>query len=290
MVAANLYKEVVNSISAHVAIIDKQGVILETNRAWDQFAKENDMDQTFQSVGTNYLNICEVCTEGQSEDGADVKEVAQGIHGVLTGELQEFMTHYPCHSPEQKRWFVVRVVPLQEEQKAKAIVTHENITPIMEMQEALKEKEVELLQEREKLEETNTALRVLLRQRDEDRTRLEETVYNNVDRLVLPYIEKLLQGKLSDKHRTLAEIADNNLRDIISPFLRTLSTLGLLLTPQEIEVANLVRNGRSSKEIADIMSLSVAGVDFHRKRLRQKLGLANTKKNLRSFLLTLEGN
>ena len=290
MVAANLYKEVVNSISAHVAIIDKQGVILETNRAWDQFAKENDMDQTFQSVGTNYLNICEVCTEGQSEDGADVKEVAQGIHGVLTGELQEFMTHYPCHSPEQKRWFVVRVVPLQEEQKAKAIVTHENITPIMEMQEALKEKEAELLQEREKLEETNTALRVLLRQRDEDRTRLEETVYNNVDRLVLPYIEKLLQGKLSDKHRTLAEIADNNLRDIISPFLRTLSTLGLLLTPQEIEVANLVRNGRSSKEIADIMSLSVAGVDFHRKRLRQKLGLANTKKNLRSFLLTLEGN
>jgi DNA-binding CsgD family transcriptional regulator len=290
MVAANLYREVVNSISAHVAIIDKQGVILETNRAWDQFAKENDMDQTFQSVGTNYLNICEVGTEGQSEDGADVKEVAQGIHGVLTGELQEFMTHYPCHSPEQKRWFVVRVVPLQEEQKAKAIVTHENITPIMEMQEALKEKEVELLQEREKLEETNTALRVLLRQRDEDRTRLEETVYNNVDRLVLPYIEKLLQGKLSDKHRTLAEIADNNLRDIISPFLRTLSTLGLLLTPQEIEVANLVRNGRSSKEIADIMSLSVAGVDFHRKRLRQKLGLANTKKNLRSFLLTLEGN
>ncbi len=290
MVAANLYREVVNSISAHVAIIDKQGVILETNRAWDQFAKENDMDQTFQSVGTNYLNICEVGTEGQSEDGADVKEVAQGIHGVLTGGLQEFMTHYPCHSPEQKRWFVVRVVPLQEEQKAKAIVTHENITPIMEMQEALKEKEVELLQEREKLEETNTALRVLLRQRDEDRTRLEETVYNNVDRLVLPYIEKLLQGKLSDKHRTLAEIADNNLRDIISPFLRTLSTLGLLLTPQEIEVANLVRNGRSSKEIADIMSLSVAGVDFHRKRLRQKLGLANTKKNLRSFLLTLEGN
>mgnify|MGYP001829078012 CR=1 FL=1 len=290
MVAANLYKEVVNSISAHVAIIDKQGVILETNRAWDQFAKENDMDQTFQSVGTNYLNICEVGTEGQSEDGADVKEVAQGIQGVLTGELQEFMTHYPCHSPEQKRWFVVRVVPLQEEQKAKAIVTHENITPIMEMQEALKEKEVELLQEREKLEETNTALRVLLRQRDEDRTRLEETVYNNVDRLVLPYIEKLLQGKLSDKHRTLAEIADNNLRDIISPFLRTLSTLGLLLTPQEIEVANLVRNGRSSKEIADIMSLSVAGVDFHRKRLRQKLGLANTKKNLRSFLLTLDGN
>jgi DNA-binding CsgD family transcriptional regulator len=290
LAAINLYKEVVNSISAHVAILDDRGVILETNRAWDQFANENDMDQTFQSVGTNYFSICESVKDDPSEDEPDANRVAQGIRGVLTGELSEYMTHYPCHSPEQKRWFVVRVVPLQEEQKARAIVTHENITPIMEMQEALREKEVELLQEREKLEETNTALRVLLRQRDEDRTRLEETVYNNVDRLVLPYIEKLMQGKLSDKHRTLAEIADNNLRDIISPFLRTLSTLGLLLTPQEIEVANLVRNGRSSKEIADIMSLSVAGVDFHRKRLRQKLGLANTKKNLRSFLLTLESS
>ncbi len=288
MGTSDLYREVVNSISAHVAIIDEEGIILETNRTWDQFASDNEMQESFQSVGTNYLNICQLASDDKSEEAAEANKVAQGIRAVLTGKLPEFMAHYPCHSPEQKRWFIVRVVPFREEQQAKAIVTHENITPIMEMQEALREKELELLQEREKLEETNTALRVLLRQRDEDRTRLEETVYNNVDRLVLPYIEKLLQGRLSDKHRTLAEIADNNLRDIISPFLRTLSSLGLLLTPQEIEVANLVRNGRSSKEIADIMALSVAGVDFHRKRLRQKLGLANTKKNLRSFLLTLE--
>ncbi len=290
MAATNLYREVVNSISAHVAIIDEQGVILETNQAWEQFANDNDMQDTYQSVGSSYLNICEVAADDEAEEAAEATLVAHGIRQVLTGKLHEFVTHYPCHSPDKKRWFMVRVVPFREEQKAKAIVTHENITPIMEMQEALKQKEAELTQEREKLEETNTALRVLLRQRDEDRTRLEETVYNNVDRLVLPYIEKLLQGRLADNHRTLAEIADNNLRDIISPFLRTLSSLGLLLTPQEIEVANLVRNGRSSKEIADIMSLSVAGVDFHRKRLRQKLGLANSKKNLRSFLLTLESN
>lgn len=288
MAATDLYREVVNSISAHVAIIDEKGIILETNQAWEQFANDNDMQDTYQSVGSSYLNICEVPADDEDAEAVEANLVAHGIRGVLAGKLPEFVTHYPCHSPEKKRWFMVRVVPFREEQKAKAIVTHENITPIMEMQEALKLKEAELLQEREKLEETNTALRVLLRQRDEDRTRLEETVYNNVDRLVLPYIEKLLQGRLADKHRTLAEIADNNLRDIISPFLRTLSSLGLLLTPQEIEVANLVRNGRSSKEIADIMGLSVAGVDFHRKRLRQKLGLANTKKNLRSFLLTLE--
>lgn len=280
----NLYKEIVNSISAHVAIIDNRGVIMETNQAWQNFAQENGMTQPFDSVGSNYLSICEVAANLEE----DASLVAKGIRRVITGEIPEFVTHYPCHSPDQKRWFVVRVVPIRDEREARAIVTHENVTPIMIMQEELQQKESELLQEREKLEETNTALRVLLRQRDEDKSRLEETVYNNVDRLVLPYIEKLLQGRLADTHRTLAEIADNNLRDIISPFLRTLSSLGLLLTPQEIEVANLVRNGRSSKEIAEIMNLSISGVDFHRKRLRQKLGLANTQKNLRSFLMTLD--
>ena len=286
MAQKNLYQEIINSISTHVAIIDEDGVILETNKAWQDFGEENDMPENFDSVGSNYLTICEQAVDDTEND---VNEITRGIQSVLSGSLPEFVTHYPCHSPDQKRWFNVRVVPFLDEELTRIIVTHENITPIMLMQEELKKKESELFQEREKLAETNTALRVLLRQRDEDRLRLEETVYNNVDRLVLPYIEKLLQGRLTEKHRTLAEIADNNLRDVISPFLRTLSSLGLLLTPQETEVANLVRNGRSSKEIAEIMNLSVSGVDFHRKRLRQKLGLANTSKNLRSYLMTFEG-
>jgi len=285
MLHANLYMEVVNSITAQVAIIDIHGVILDTNQAWRDFALENGMDPGFDSIGANYLSICETATEKENDDPG---RVADGIRKVLNGELKEFITHYPCHSPEQKRWFVARVVPFRQEGEAKAIITHENITPIMVVQEKLEKKERELLLEREKLEETNIALRVLLRQRDEDRDRMEETVYNNVDRLVLPYLEKLMQSRLNDRQRALMEIADNNLRDIVSPFLRSLSTLGLLLSPQETEVAVLVRDGRTSKEIAEVMGLSLSGVDFHRKRLRKKLGIVNTQKNLRSFLLTFD--
>jgi len=285
MLHTDLYKEVMDSITAHVAIIDNDGVILETNRAWRHFGDNNGMPSDFDSIGTNYLAVCDCAT---AEEDDEAGKIAEGIKKVIRGELQEFITHYPCHSPEKKNWFVIRVVPFKEKSDARAIVTHENITPIMIVQEELKEKESELLLEREKLAETNTALRVLLRQRDEDRDRMEETVYTNVDRLVLPYMEKLMQGRLSEKQKALVEIADNNLRDIVSPFLRTLSGLGLLLTPQETEVAHLVRDGRTSKEIAEIMALSVSGVDFHRKRLRRKLGLANSQKNLRSFLLSLE--
>ena len=67
-------------------------------------------------------------------------------------------------------------------------------------------------------------------------------------------------------------MVDTNLRDIVSPFLHSLAALNMSLTPQEIEVANMVRSGKSSKEIAEVLNLSVSGVDFHRKRLRSKLG------------------
>ncbi len=285
MSKVGLFKEIVNSISAQVAIIDSHGVIIDTNQAWQDFAIENGMPNDFNSIGSNYLTICD-CAPGKEED--DPAKIAQGIRQVINGDIPEFITHYPCHSPTQKRWFILRVVPFRKEDDEKFIITHENVTPLMLAQEKLKQKEQELILERERLEETNIALRVLLRQRDEDKARMEETVYMNAEQLVIPYIEKLKIGKLSDKQRLLVEIADNNLKDIISPFLKSLSTLGILLTPQETEVANLVRDGRSTKEIAEIMGLSISGIEFHRKRLRKKLGLSNTSKNLRSFLLSIQ--
>jgi DNA-binding CsgD family transcriptional regulator len=285
MLEPNLYKVVIDSLSAHVAILDEHGQIVETNRAWQNYGRDNGIKESFDSVGMNYLSICEVASEDKDNEA---EQVAKGIRQVIAGESDEFLTHYPCHSPDQKRWYAVRVVPFRDEKLSRVIVTHENITPIIEIQEALEAKEVELLAERERLEETNIALRVLLRQRDEDKTRIEETIYTNVDRLVLPYVERLLQGRLTEKQQTLVEVVDMNLRDIISPFLRSLSALTMLLTPQEIEVANMVRSGRTSKEIADVLGISVSGVDFHRKRLRQKLGLTNSPKNLRSYLLSLE--
>ena len=284
MLEQNLYKVVIDSMSAHVAILDEQGEIIETNRSWQEYGRQNGMQDSYESIGINYLSVCETAIE-YPEDAAD--RVANGIRNVLSGELDEFLAQYPCHSPDQKRWYAVRVVPYRDDNVHRVIVTHENITPIMEVQEALQVKEAELTRERERLEETNIALRVLLRQREEDKTRIEETIYANVDRLVLPYVEKLLQGNVTEKQRTLLEVVDTNLRDIISPFLHSLAALNMSLTPQEIEVANMVRSGRSSKEIAEVLNLSVSGVDFHRKRLRSKLDLTHTSKNLRSYLLSL---
>ena len=104
MLEPNLYKVIIDSMSAHVAILDEQGEIIETNRAWQEFGRENGMQDSFDSVGMNYLAICEVSSI-HSDDEAD--KVANGIRKVIAGELDEFLTHYPCHSLDQKRWYAV---------------------------------------------------------------------------------------------------------------------------------------------------------------------------------------
>lgn len=283
--ASNIYQIVLDSLAAHVAILDEHGEIIETNKAWQNFGSNNGLVEPFDCVGTNYLAICETASSTGEKDAGNV---AKGIRDVLDGKVDHFFTQYPCHSPLEKRWYVVRVVPYRGDETKRVIVTHENITPIMEIQETLEKKEEQLEQQAEKLEETNIALKILLEQRNEDRRRIEENVHSNVNRLALPYLEKLMQSKLNQRQKTLAEITHSNLLEIVSPFLSRLSTLNNLLTPQEIEVAHMVRSGKTSKEIAEVLYLSVAGVDFHRKKIRNKLGLTNSSTNLRSYLLSLE--
>ena len=134
------------------------------------------------------------------------------------------------------------------------------------------------------LEELNTALRVLLKQRENDREELEEKVLTNIKEFVLPYVEKTRTGKVDPKSLAYLGILESNLKDIIAPFSRKLSSKYVNLTPKEIQIANFIKEGKTSKEIADIMNVSKSAVDIHRYRLRNKLGLNNQKANLKSHL------
>jgi DNA-binding CsgD family transcriptional regulator len=109
----------------------------------------------------------------------------------------------------------------------------------------------------------------------------------NVKELVLPYLKKLKKSRLDDRQKTSANILESNLNGIISPFLHTLSAKYSSLTPKEIRVAGLVREGQTTKEIAKLLISSTDTIDFHRKNIRKKLGLRNIKSNLRSYLLSL---
>ena len=284
MAGEEMYRVIVDSLSTHVAVLDDSGVIVETNRAWQQFARENGMREPVDCVGINYLSTCET----GACDAGDSRLIHRAIRQVIAGELEDFLTQYPCHSPSEQRWYSLRVVPYRDRQTRRVIVAHENITPIMLAQEKLRVQEEELQRKTEKLEETNIALKVLLEHRQRDREQLEERVVANIRELALPYLEKARDSALEPRQRTLIDIALNHLGDVVSPFLNRLSTVNLLLTPQEIEVATLVRQGKSSQEIADVLGVALATVSFHRKKLRRKLGLSRNGRNLRTYLLSLQ--
>ena len=120
----------------------------------------------------------------------------------------------------------------------------------------------------------------------EDKLELEKKVLTNVKDLVLPYVEKLKNSRLQPKDKTLVEIIETHLQDIITPLMQNLTNANILLTPQEMQVATLVKDGKTSKEIAELLIVSEATVNFHRKNLRAKFGLTNQRTNLRTYLLT----
>jgi DNA-binding CsgD family transcriptional regulator len=138
------------------------------------------------------------------------------------------------------------------------------------------------------MEELNAALKVLLKRREEDKENLQENVLVNVEELIFPYIEKLKNDHLSPQQTTLVSIIESNIKEIVSPFATKLSSKFLNLTPTELQVASLVKKGRSSNEIAELMNLSPNTILFHRYNLRRKLGLKQTKVNLRTYLRSLE--
>ncbi|MDD5170310.1 MAG: PAS domain S-box protein, partial [Syntrophales bacterium] len=151
----------------------------------------------------------------------------------------------------------------------------------------LRQKEREIKLNALHLEETNIALKVLLEQREKDKNELEEKVLTNVRGLLLPCLERLQGCRLNERQKVYTDILETNLQNIISPFLHHLSNRSLNLTPAEIQVAGLIKEGKTSKEIASLMNVSERGVEFHRNNIRRKLGLANAKKNLRSYLMSL---
>lgn len=280
----DLYKMALDSITAHVAILDETGLILETNRAWREFGTANGITIEPSCIGLNYLETCDRASRDPFDEPA---VIAGGIRQVFRGELEEFFVNYPCHSPAEERWFALRVVRFRHPALKRAVMTHENITPLMRVHRDLAAKEQNLREQAEKLEESNIALKVLLEHRQQDRIHLEENMLANVRTLILPYIHELMDTRLGKRERTMVEIIEERLNEITSPFLNRLSGLNTILTPQEIKVATMVREGRSSSEIADVMEVTVAAVDFHRKQIRKKLGLTGAATNLRSYLLGL---
>lgn len=156
-----------------------------------------------------------------------------------------------------------------------------------ELEIRVAERTEELKAQSDSLAETNTALKVLLKNRVEDKQEQENKILTNIQTLVTPSVEKLKNTTLTTAQQSYLNVLESSLQDVISPLFQKLPMINLSFTPSEIQIVNLIKQGRTTKEIAGYLGLSSKTIEFHRNSIRKKLGLSNVKANLRTYLQSI---
>ena len=227
------------------------------------------------------------------EEGVTVREVddmtfsGQKVSDIrqlyLNGEQHFFHTvQVPMQSKNGKVINISGIVRdvTEQVQMLEELKEHRN-----NLETLVSERTRELEQKTKNLAEANIALKVLLEQREQSQKEIEISFIKKVDKLVMPYLEKITTTKSPAEIKTLAEIIESHLKDIISPFALKFRNVFSKLTPNENKVADLVRIGKTTKEIAKLLNLSPATIATHRQNIRKKLDLTNKKSNLQSTLI-----
>ena len=138
-----------------------------------------------------------------------------------------------------------------------------------------------------KLEESNTAMKVLLEHRRSEQGKFEENVVSHISTLISPYVKRMQESDLDSRQTALMDVIELNLNEVTANFSGKLYSRALGLTRREMEVASLIKIGKTNQEMAVILSVSGHAVSFHRQNLRKKLGLTGQKTNLMSYLYNI---
>jgi len=209
----------------------------------------------------------------------------------LRGE--EPPTNYPFRLLKKDgntRWVELNVVSILWEDRPATLCFLTDINAQKQAETALEETKNELerkVQERTmELEEVNTALRVLVKSQNTDVKELENKISFNIDELIFPNLEELKKTKLNTAQRTFLEIIGKNMIKITSDFVADKVNTHLTLTPSEIKITNLIKHGKTNKEIAELHNISVRTVESYRSNIRNKIGIKNKKVNMRSYLIS----
>ena len=147
----------------------------------------------------------------------------------------------------------------------------------------LQETNRQLALERKALQESNTALRMVLARIEQEKQEIHQDVKTNVEKILMPILHALTQ-QLPTAQRKYVEMLQTNLEEITSPFISQLSLAYHSMTPTEIAICNMIRNGMHTKEIAETRGVATATINRHRENIRRKLKLTNEDVNLATFL------
>jgi PAS domain S-box-containing protein len=201
----------------------------------------------------------------------DISETIQNRNVMLKAQIE---------LEEQVRIRTAELV-LSNEELQKEIYDRRNT------ERRLRDREADLEMEKANLQETNTALKVLLKRREVDKHEFEEQVLYNIKELILPYLDKLKMVACDERQEAYLTILESNLSDITGSFTRRLAMDSYGLTNSELKVANFIRQGKKTREIASLLGISSRTVEAYRLGIRRKMRIQGRKVNLRTFLMSL---
>lgn len=314
--AERRYSSLVDNVPDVVYAMDEQGRFIKLNKAVTihGFTQE-------ELIGAPFYEL--VCEEDRPKVAAlyasiisqktNITAAQQFRLVVKTGETRWFEANFSIRFGRQREFLLhegvcrditesvqVKDLLLRNQEQLEALVLNRTrelmqvnealqneIVERTQTEKALREREADLQVEKENLQEANTALRVLLKRREMDKRDLEEQVMYNAKELIQPYLDKL-KGRCRDaRNNAYVSIIESNLNDITTAFSRRLTLEFYDLTKSELKVANFIRQGKRSGEIAAALGLSVRTVEAYRNGIRRKLRIKNKKVNLRTFLLAI---
>jgi PAS domain S-box-containing protein len=256
------YRTFIDATSDGVFLMDEEFRYLIVNKRLRSYFKKTEEE----IIGKTDFEILSVDAERRRE--TDIQAFGSSSivisEEAINGRIYE-TRKFPVSIAENKRAIGAYVRDVTERKKA---------------EEELKTKSLNL-------EEVNAALRVLLRQREQDKDEMEGRILDNVKKLVLPYVERLKEKRLDEEQKVYLDILETNLKHVMSPFVQKMASAYAEFTRSEILVANLIRDGKTIKEIAAISGVSENAINRHRQNIRNKLGLNGRKVSLKVHLMSL---
>lgn len=272
------YRSIFENQLSGIAVTDAEGVFTKVNPAFCRILGYPEAE----------LVGCKAVWDVTHPD--DIVPSREGIQRLVRREVTSFTIEKRYLAKSRRVVHALGYAYGLYDEQGKYVGSTASVIDISErkaMEQALRMREHDLEIKTSNLEEANTALKVLLKAREEDKMELEEKVLQNIKDLVVPFLEKLEKSGATEKQHAYIDIIKSNLDEVIAPFSRSLSSRYFNFTPSELQVANLVRQGKTTKEIAEALNSSRRVVEFHRNNIRKKLGLKSRRMNLRSRLLSI---
>jgi len=282
--------DIIDFLPDATLVIDRKGKVIAWNRAieemtgvaaQDMLGKEN-YEYAIPFYGKPRPIMIDLVLKSN-------RKVERGYYSIIERQQDLLIVETWVPALKGKRAFLWgKASPLYDSRRnvVGAIESIRDITERKQDDEALKNREQELQAKKIQLEDLNAALRVLLKQREGDKNDLEEKILANVKKLIIPYLDKLRMESKGLKTMAYIGVLESNLKDIIAPFAHRISSKYVSLTNREVQIAGLIKEGKITKEIAEMLNISESAINIHRYNIRRKLGLTK-KHNLQTYLSSL---